>query len=138
MTQPAFTRVDPRISGNITGHAPKTIILVADGTYGATASAEFNIGTAHYIEACMNLVTFDAGASLIFCLEGYNPASGNWDTLANTGTISTTIPCTLLIGPNVPQVTDNSVAHVVRERMRLTVHHADTKCIEYSLVVHAQ
>lgn len=138
MTQPAFTRVDPRISGNITGHATKTIILVADGTYGATASAEFNIGTAHYIEACMNLVTCDSGASLIFCLEGYNPASGNWDTLANTGALSTAVGCALTAGPATPAITDNAVSRVLRERMRVTVHHADTKCAEYSIILSGQ
>lgn len=138
MTQPAFTRVDPRTAGNITGHAPKTVILVADGTYGATASAEFSVGSARAIEACFNLVTCDAGAALIFCVEGYNPATSNWDTFANTGSLSAVIGCALTVGPYVPQVADNSVARVLRERMRITVHHADTKCAEYSVIVTGQ
>ena len=135
----AFTVKEPRLRGNLASGGPRSVILVDDGKYTVTASAEFGFaGRVHAIEAEINIATADAGFGAIFCVEGYNPASGNWDTLANTGTISTTIPCTLLIGPSTPQVADNSVAHVVRERMRLTVHHADTKCIEYSLVVHAQ
>ena len=134
-----FTRVDPRTSGNIGADGNKSVILVADGKYTVKGSAEFGlVGHVGAIEAEICIATGDAGFSAIFCVEGYNPATGNWDTLANTGSITTAIPCFLVVSPHAPNVTNNSYARVVRERMRLTVLPADTKCIEYSLVVHGQ
>ena len=135
----AFTALDPRLRGNIGADGNRSVILVADGKYTATGSAEFGlVGRVGAVEAEICIATGDAGFSAIFCVEGYNPATGNWDTLANTGSITTTIPCFLVVSPHAPNVVNNSYARVVRERMRLTVKPADAKCIEYSLVVHAQ
>ena len=133
-----FTRKEPRLSGNLGADTVKTIILVDDGKYTATASAEFSfVGKVEAVEAEVCIATFDAGAAVIFCIEGYNPATGNWDTLANTGTIGTAVPCPLLVSPHAPNVVNASYAHALRERMRVTVHHADTKCVEYSIIASA-
>ena len=135
----AFTVVDPRLRGNLGADAMKSVILVNDGKYTAVGHAEFGfVGRQSAIEAVINIASGDTGFSAIFCVEGYDPASGTWETLANTGSITTAIPCALLVSPHAPNVTNNSYAHALRERMRLTVLPVDGKCIEYSLVVHGQ
>ena len=130
---------EPRLRGNLGAGAPRTVIIADDGKYTAEGTAEFGfVGRVHAIEAEINVITCDNSASLVFCVEAYNPGTGLWDTLANTGTVGTAVGCMLLVGPNVPQVADNSVAHVLRDRMRVHVKPADTKCIEYSIIVSAQ
>ena len=134
----AFVANQPRKRGNLTGGSPKTIIVVDDGLYTATGSAEFGvIGDIDYLEADICISTFDAGAGAVLCLEGYNPASGLWETLISTGVIGTAISCSVNMGPATPNVTNNSANRLVRERMRVSVKHSDTKCIEYSITLHS-
>lgn len=118
-----------------TGEGPDEVVLVASGTYTATAAQEFVInGSILSLEITIN-TTAGSTQSTVPTLEAWDIASQTWVVLLTGVAITAASGVVhLLISGNIGAASANvSAAHCVRQRMRINMTHGNGNNHGYSI-----
>jgi hypothetical protein len=112
---------------------PEEVVLVASGAYTATASQEFVVlADTEGVEITI-VATTGGSPSVVPTVECFDIASQSWVVLLTGAAITATATKLLLISHHAATVTNISATHLVRGLMRVTMTHADTTSITYSI-----
>jgi len=122
----------------LSGEGPESVVLVVSGAYTATANAEFGAPrTCRAIEVSIVATAAAATPSVVFGVEGYNPASDSWELLLASAAVVGTGTTVLIINPDAAPVANVVAQRLPRRRMRLVATHADADALTYSVAVHS-
>lgn len=122
----------------LSGVKPAESVLVVSGAYTATASAEFGLGPEYTVVEAVAVATAKAATpSVVFAIQGYNPATDAWETLIAGTALTDAGTSAIQVNPNTPSVANVSAQRVVRRRMRVLATHDDADALTYSITVFA-
>jgi hypothetical protein len=121
----------------VVGNGPKSVVLVAPGTYTATAQQEFAVhGQGSALAITIHTPAGSAGTeSTVPTVEYFDVASQTWVVLLTGVAIVTAgvLDTILIVGPLSPNVANVSQNAVLYERMRINMTHGNANSHLYSI-----
>jgi hypothetical protein len=107
---------------------PDSTVLVDSTNLDVDSNIEFAIiGPAEAVEVVVVSGVAKTGTpSVVINVQAFDDASQTWLTLLASAALTDIGNKVLLVGPNVPQVSNVSAAHVLRGRMRVNLDYTGT------------
>jgi hypothetical protein len=123
--------------GDSLENAPASaVILTAARVIDVTGSCEFGVGPGVRVIELVCVSQTGSSPSFTIGIDGWDPASGTWENLVTSATISTAATTVVQVNPYGVPITNSLAQRACRRRMRATVTYTSGTATG-SLVVHA-
>ena len=114
-------------------HNEEIVLLASAARTASAESLDYTNFEARGVKVVIDVTADPASASVVFKIEGKDPASGKYYTLLASAAVAATGTTVLTVYPGIAATTNVAASDVLPKTWRVTATHADADSITYSV-----